>query len=34
MKIEIMNKGLRLLGHEHPVSSLPECKTEPLLVLV
>ena len=30
----IMNEGLRLLGHEHPISLSPECKTEPVLAQV
>ena len=32
--INIMNEGLRILGHEHPVSFSPECKTEPVLAVV
>ena len=32
--LNIMNEGLRLLGHEHPISLSPECKTEPVLAQV
>ena len=32
--INIMNEGLRILGHEHPLSLSPECKTEPVLAQI
>lgn len=32
--INIMNEGLRILGHEHPKSLSPECKSELVLALV